>query len=290
MGRANQACATLLSILPYIFTLKSVTSRSSVIVSGNHWQEMLRYPYDHILYQPGKICRTCHQLKPARSKHCSICNVCIAKQDHHCVWVMNCLGRGNYIYFVGLLGSLGVLLSYGTYTAYTILMDLIQADTTQNNQGTPSSRAGNNWSEQFQSWAWAFAQDFRVGGVGLLAAMTAPLAWGLFWYHIYLIWAGMTTNETSKWSDLRDDITDGMIFQTEKTVPEPENAGTEPLVEWPISRVSELTRCNPGSTPDDILHEKSGATASISKWEQVQSLDELQNLYDLGFLNNLSDL
>lgn len=196
------------------------------------------------------------------------------------------------MYFVGLLGSLGILLDYGAYTAYMLLTDMLQADATQSSQSTSSWSAGKNWSGYLESWAWAFAQDFRVGGVGLLAAMTAPLAWGLFWYHIYLIWAGMTTNETSKWSDWRDDIADGMVFKTEKTVPGLKDPNIEPALDWPISRMLKLTKCNPGNTPDDIFNERSrhSDSGAKSKWKQVQSLDELQNLYDLGLWDNLADI
>ncbi|KAF9598050.1 hypothetical protein IFM89_024037 [Coptis chinensis] len=37
-------------------------------------------------------CRKCNQLKPPRCRHCLVCGRCILKMDHHCVWVVNCVG------------------------------------------------------------------------------------------------------------------------------------------------------------------------------------------------------
>ncbi|XWS38497.1 hypothetical protein CRYUN_Cryun19dG0136300 [Craigia yunnanensis] len=46
------------------------------------------------------FCHKCNQLKPPRTHHCSVCKRCILKMDHHCVWVVNCVGALNYKYFL----------------------------------------------------------------------------------------------------------------------------------------------------------------------------------------------
>ncbi|XP_038875962.1 probable protein S-acyltransferase 14 [Benincasa hispida] len=47
-----------------------------------------------------RFCRKCNQFKPPRCHHCSVCGRCVLKMDHHCVWVVNCVGAKNYKYFL----------------------------------------------------------------------------------------------------------------------------------------------------------------------------------------------
>jgi len=45
-------------------------------------------------------CHFCSKPKVVRSHHCSACGFCVLKLDHHCPWMMNCIGQNNQRYFM----------------------------------------------------------------------------------------------------------------------------------------------------------------------------------------------
>ncbi|XP_052192921.1 probable protein S-acyltransferase 12 [Diospyros lotus] len=45
-------------------------------------------------------CIHCENGKPPRCHHCSVCQRCVLKMDHHCIWVVNCVGACNYKFFL----------------------------------------------------------------------------------------------------------------------------------------------------------------------------------------------
>mmetsp|Transcript_12115 Transcript_12115/g.22093 ORF Transcript_12115/g.22093 Transcript_12115/m.22093 type:complete len:350 (-) Transcript_12115:326-1375(-) len=47
-----------------------------------------------------RFCSFCTLYKPDRTHHCRICGKCTLRMDHHCPWLANCVGYGNYKYFL----------------------------------------------------------------------------------------------------------------------------------------------------------------------------------------------
>jgi palmitoyltransferase len=44
-------------------------------------------------------CDICKIAKPDRCHHCSECDKCVLRMDHHCPWVGNCIGYSNHKFF-----------------------------------------------------------------------------------------------------------------------------------------------------------------------------------------------
>lgn len=336
----HKLLALVLLPQPYLWLWLSAKANSTTYITPqNHASQMQHYPYDRVLYHPGNTCSTCRLLKPARSKHCSICKTCVSRMDHHCIWVNNCLGRGNYKYFLLLLFSTGILIAYGAYLAWYFLTPLVHKQYTQyeswySYKPTPNTSPTSwpNWLNAKVHYATIYlslyldAGGLSAAGVGLLALLTWPLPLGLLAYHIYLIWAGMTTNESSKWADWRDDMADGVVFlgkrreetMAENRVSHSQTAGPrvhradsgsssdeqpiltpgedeellaleEPPTTWPLESRHILVRTRDGQAPKS-LPARVQRVAEPDSFERVWSLAAVENVYDLGFWDNLVEV
>lgn len=72
-------------------------------------------------YDSLSVCPECVLVKPPRSRHCQCCNRCVAKFDHHCPWINNCVGGGNLGWFYMYITSTWLFVLLGTGVGAIVL-------------------------------------------------------------------------------------------------------------------------------------------------------------------------
>lgn len=66
--------------------------------------------------------------KPERTHHCSICDTCVLKFDHHCPWLNQCVGIGNERYFVLFMVWLSIGCSVVVFSGWKTVRKAISFD------------------------------------------------------------------------------------------------------------------------------------------------------------------
>ncbi|CAH0482591.1 unnamed protein product [Peronospora belbahrii] len=120
------------------------------------------------------LCRRCNLLKPFRAHHCRFCDRCVLRMDHHCPWVANCVGEGNYKFFFHFI-----------MYAFFILSMCVRA------------LAGPFLAAFFSENAPRVAAEFSVIAVVgfVLGGALAISLLVLIAFHLYLLFHGATTIE-----------------------------------------------------------------------------------------------
>ncbi|KAH8924492.1 zf-DHHC-domain-containing protein [Atractiella rhizophila] len=73
----------------------------------------------------GRFCKKCQVPKPDRAHHCSICNRCFLKHDHHCPWTGGCIGLYNYKQFFLFIFYSSFMCAFACYLGTITLIDYI---------------------------------------------------------------------------------------------------------------------------------------------------------------------
>jgi len=153
-----------------------------------------------------------------------------------------------------------------------------------------------------------------MAGIGLLAALMAPLFARSLANHISLIRAGRTMNESNKWAGWEIDIREGLAFVGRLTEYQ-DNVGIRTLMRtgeigeeeeehcnieerrkrrelqyrWPTRSTQFLVRSLDGSPPRQLPPEIKELVVKDS-WQKCLEPANVENIYNLGFWKNFMEI
>ncbi|ODN01843.1 Palmitoyltransferase ERF2 [Orchesella cincta] len=132
------------------------------------------------------ICGTCEVFVPPRTWHCHVCNTCILRRDHHCVFTACCIGEENQCNFLGLLLylGLGTTLSSGFSFVYFVYWKEMSI-----------------WWYFLRLFVMMYTIIFDFSAIQLLATVSTfgqAASWGVFWYYIVLAFKGQTASDAHR--------------------------------------------------------------------------------------------
>uniref|UniRef100_A0A7S1MFG2 Palmitoyltransferase n=1 Tax=Alexandrium catenella TaxID=2925 RepID=A0A7S1MFG2_ALECA len=133
-----------------------------------------------------KYCTTCNIYRPPRCTHCSVCENCIERFDHHCPWIGNCIGKRNYWLFYSFVSFTGAMNATVLATSVAQLFILTQEI------GESDGLGGGD------ALVKALSREPITAAVAVYCTAVVWFTVGLCLYHNYLVCTNQTTYEQIK--------------------------------------------------------------------------------------------
>merc|ERR1719154_111311 len=123
----NTILFATVSTLAVASHLRTMLSDPGATPKGNATKENI----EKMGFHEGQVifkCPKCCSIKPERAHHCSVCQRCIKKMDHHCPWVNNCVGEQNQKFFVLFTLYIALLSIHSLFLGFNHFINCIHGD------------------------------------------------------------------------------------------------------------------------------------------------------------------
>lgn len=179
--------------------LQAANANPGIITRMNHKKFLKMYHFDGKVFCAGNQCSTCKFEKPARSKHCSLCNACIGRFDHHCIWINQCIGAGNAKYFFLFLIFNNFMCLYGGYLGTRLVIDQVDRLNLRNASFRDSHTGQRYPPSNLYIFMYLLGSERVLMFLTMFCTGIGLLLLSFTWYHwITLMKYGITTNEQYK--------------------------------------------------------------------------------------------
>lgn len=263
----HKFCIGISVIMIYTTFFQCVFSNPGRVDNSNVIIARTIFENNNLIFFDDNSCSTCQIIKPARSKHCSLCNSCVLLFDHHCVWVNNCVGYYNYRWFLAYLFCNIEIFIYGFYLCLTAL------------------RANRDSSLSYWRNITSTTDTNKITGIFIILCIIFCFLTSVFTgLHLRYIYLGVTTNEAEKWSEIEYLISIGVLYESQ-------------YPQVPLERYLEKAIVNENGaynsvyislkTERIVFEDQDSNSHSLRKINSIET--EIDNIYDRGFWNNLKE-
>jgi len=259
------------------------------LLESDFSKEELEYecPISHHKAGIGMYCSTCLVPRPARSRHCRICNRCVRRYDHHCPWINNDVAEGNHRYFISFLFCHAISCTWSSCDSYRVMKQfLLDAGA----WGWQMQRGGRSYPLGCLDYLSIIVSYNMVSGCLIFFTTLIGIVLYCFWtYQMSFVMKNLTMNETIKMEEAAKFVSQlpslDLVYREAKKV-------RDRLDEVAARKPKALLKLQEPPLPMTAKGYEEGGRKNKKYRKDVRKmvLSDLKGLYDRGIKQNIIEV